>query len=361
MSRTRITAVDFYAAQAPLAAPIADATHRIPAISFIIARLTLADGTTGEGYLLAFHFNPAAIRGALADVRALAVGREVWDTKAFNAACDQSFEYFGATGLLRWARGVVNLAMWDAWGRHLGRPVWQLLGAHARSVPVYGSGGWLSYSLAELTGEAARYVARGFTAVKLKVGSPDLKQDVERIAKVRETVGPKVRIMIDANQGFDYPAALALAGRARSYGIHWFEEPLNHADFDGYAALRANAGMALAMGEREFDLVPLRELARRNALDLWQPDILRLGGVEGWLDSAALARAHHLPVLPHYYKEYDAALCCTIPDAYGVESFDWVDSLIDRPLRIENGRAYPAEAPGWGFSFKPGVLQELRP
>ncbi len=143
-------------------------------------------------------------------------------------------------------------------------------------------------------------------------------------------------------------------------GIHWFEEPLNHTDFDGYAALRANAGVSLAMGEREFDLVPLRELARRNALDLWQPDIMRLGGVEGWLESAALARAHHLPVLPHYDKEYDAALCCTIPDAYGVESFDRVDGLIDRPLRIENGRAYPADAPGWGFSFKPGALAELR-
>jgi L-alanine-DL-glutamate epimerase-like enolase superfamily enzyme len=360
MSRTAVKAVDFFEAQSPLAAPIADATHRIPAIKFVIARVTLEDGTTGEGYLLAFHFSPAAIRGALADVRTLVIGREVWETKAFNAACDGAFEYFGATGLLRWARGVVNVALWDAWGRHLGKPVWQLLGAHVRSVPVYGSGGWLSYSVAELTAEATRYVARGFTAVKLKVGSPELERDVERIAKVREAVGRAVRIMIDANQGFDYPAALALAGRAREYGIHWFEEPLDHTDFDGYAALRANAGMALAMGEREFDLVPLRELARRNALDLWQPDILRLGGVEGWLDSAALARAHHVPVLPHYYKEYDAALCCTIPDAYGVESFDWVDGLIDRPLRIANGRAYPVDAPGWGFSFKPGALAELR-
>lgn len=360
MSGTAIRAVEFFTASAPLAAPIADATHRIPAINFIVARVTLANGTTGEGYLLAFHFNPGAIRGALADVRALAVGREAGDTKAFNAACDQAFEYFGATGLLRWARGVVNLAMWDAWGRHLGQPVWQLLGAHARSVPVYGSGGWLSYSLAELTAEATRYVARGFTAVKLKVGAPNLEQDVERIAKVREAVGPHVRLMIDANQGFDYPAALALARRARDFGIQWFEEPLNHTDYDGYAALRADAGIALAMGEREFDLVPLRELARRKALDLWQPDILRLGGVEGWLDSAALARVHGLPVLPHYYKEYDAALCCTIPDAYGVESFDWVDGLIDRPLRIENGHAFPADTPGWGFSFKPGGLTELR-
>lgn len=360
MSRTQIKSIGFFEAESPLSRPIADATHSIPAIRFIVARLELEDGTTGEGYLLAFHFNQGAIRGALADVRSLAVGREVSDTRAFDAACDESFEYFGATGLLRWARGVVNLAMWDAKGRHAGLPVWRMLGAYARSVPVYGSGGWLSYTDEELVAEATGYVKRGFTAVKLKVGAREAGRDIARIAKVREAVGPHIRIMIDANQGLDYPAALELARAARAHGIHWFEEPLVHTDFDGYAALRANAGVALAMGEREFDLVPLRELARRNAIDLWQPDILRLGGVEGWLDSAALARAHHLPVLPHYYKEYDAPLCCTIPDAYGVESFDWVDGIIDRPVRIENGRAFPSEEPGWGFRFKDAALKELR-
>jgi L-alanine-DL-glutamate epimerase-like enolase superfamily enzyme len=360
MNPTCIASLDFFTAESPLSRPIADSTHSIPAIRFVVARLTLADGTTGDGYLLAFHFNPGAIRGALADVRSLAMGREVSDTRAFNAECDKTFEYFGATGLLRWARGIVNIAMWDAWGRHLGRPVWRLLGTHAHSVPVYGSGGWLSYSDDELVGEATDYVRRGFGAVKLKVGAREgIERDLGRIAKVREAVGPKVNIMIDANQGLDYPAALELARRARAHGIHWFEEPLVHTDFDGYAALRANAGIALAMGEREFDLVPLRELTRRNAIDLWQPDILRLGGVEGWLDSAALAHAHHIPVLPHYYKEYDAPLCCTIPDAYGVESFDWVDGLIDRPLKIENGRAFPADAPGWGFKFKDAGLTEL--
>ncbi|MGH8017728.1 MAG: mandelate racemase/muconate lactonizing enzyme family protein [Opitutaceae bacterium] len=331
----------------------------IPEIHFIVARVTLADGTQGEGYLLAFHFNPMAIRGALADVRALAVDREVFATKAFNTACDDAFEYFGANGLLRWARGVVNIAMWDAWGRHLGRPVWQLLGAHAQRVPVYGSGGWLSYSNDELVAEAAGYVKRGFTAIKLKVGAPEPGRDIERIALVREAVGAHVQVMIDANQGFEYPAALELARRAQPYDIHWFEEPLEHTDFDGYAALRQNAGMALAMGEREYDIVPLRELARRNALDLWQPDILRLGGVEGWLESAALARAFHLPVLPHYYKEYDAPLACTIPNARGVESFDWVDGIIDRPLRIEDGFAYPSDEPGWGFRFKESALTEI--
>jgi L-alanine-DL-glutamate epimerase-like enolase superfamily enzyme len=180
MRRTTTTHLDFFEATSPRSRPIADATHQIRAINFIIARLTLADGTNGEGYLLAFHFNPAAIRGALADVRALAVGLEVSDTRVFNAACDQAFEYFGNTGLLRWARGVVNLAMWDAWGRHLGQPVWRLLGTHARSVSVYGSGGWLSYSTHELLSEVTEYVKRGLAGVKVKVGSPERERDLER-------------------------------------------------------------------------------------------------------------------------------------------------------------------------------------
>lgn len=309
--------------------------------------------------MLAFHFNPGAIRGALADVRDLTVGREVFATQAFNRECDRTFEYFGNVGLLRWARGLVNIAMWDAWARHLKVPIWRLLGAHADRVPAYGSGGWLSYTVEELVAEALGYVQRGFTAIKLKVGSPDRESDVERIAKVREAVGPRIRVMIDANQGFDYPAAIDLARRAAPYGIHWFEEPLSHTDFAGYAALRQNTGMALAMGEREYDLVALRELTGRNALDLWQPDILRLGGVEGWLESAAVARAHHLAVLPHYYKEYDTPLACTIPNAYGVECFDWVDGIVTRPVRVENGHAHPSDEPGWGFRFKEDALTEL--
>lgn len=361
MSKSPIKTLEFFTAESPLSQPIADATHSIPAINFIVARLTLADGTTGEGYLLAFHFNPAAIRGALADVRALALGHDVNDTRGFDNLCDREFEYFGAVGLLRWARGVVNLAMWDAKAKCVGKSVRALLGSMRDSVPVYGSGGWLSYTNDELRNEVTGYVRRGFTAVKLKVGAREgLERDMERIALVREAVGPDVRIMIDANQGLDLAGAVRLAEQAKAFGIDWFEEPLEHTDFAGYAELKAKAGMKLAMGEREYDLVALRELAERRALDLWQPDMLRLGGVEGWLDSAAQARQHGLPVLPHYYKEYDAALCCTIPDAYGVESFDWVDGIIDRPLRIEGGRAYPADEPGWGFTFKAAALQEIR-
>jgi L-alanine-DL-glutamate epimerase-like enolase superfamily enzyme len=361
MDSLKIRSVHFFEATSPLSRPIADATHAIPAIRFLVARVTLEDGTVGEGYLLAFHFAPRAIRGALADIGALAIGFPANATAAFNRACDEASEYFGDVGLLRWARGVVNIAMWDAWARHLGTPVGRLLGTPADRVPAYGSGGWLSYSIDELLDEVRGYARRGFAAVKIKVGSRERERDVERVARVREAVGPHLGVMIDANQGLDLPAALELAQRVRDFGIGWFEEPLPHTDFAGYEALRRDSGLPIAMGEREYDLVALRELAGRKAIDLWQPDILRLGGVEGWLESAALAASHGLPVLAHYYKEYDTTLSCVIPNARGVESFDWVDGLIDHPVRIEHGHAYPSDAPGWGFRFKDEALTEIGP
>ena len=359
MDPTRITSLRFYEATSPLSRPIADATHQIPGIRFVIARVTLADGTVGEGYLLAFHFQPQTLRAALLEIGAYALDRPADATAEFNAACDHASEYLGQNGLLRWARGVVNIAMWDARARHHGVPVWKLLGPTANRVPTYGSGGWLSYSLDELLAEVRGYVGRGFTAVKIKVGSPELERDVERVTRVREAVGPKVRVMIDATQGCDLPAALALAQRVRPLDIGWFEEPLPHTDFDGYEQLRREGGIAIAMGEREYDLVPLRELARRQAIDLWQPDILRLGGVEDWLASAKLAQTHGIPVLAHYYKEYDTPLSGVIPNARGVESFDWVDGIVDRPVRIENGFAYPSDEPGWGFRFRDDALREI--
>jgi L-alanine-DL-glutamate epimerase-like enolase superfamily enzyme len=249
--------------------------------------------------------------------------------------------------------------MWDAHAKTLGQPVWKLFDVHRDRVPLYGSGGWISYSMQELLAEVTGYVKRGFRAVKIKVGSPELERDIERLTKVREAVGPDVNVMMDANQGMTVATSLKLAEAVRGLRITWFEEPLNHTDFDGYAELRKRAGISLAMGEREFDLVPLRELIRRDALDRWQPDILRLGSVETWRESAALAHAHNIPVLPHYYKEYDVPLLMTVPNAFGAESFDWVDGLITNPIRMENGFAYPNTGPGWGFSFKDESLKEL--
>ena len=348
-----------YTAKTKLEKPIADSTHTLTEISFIVLRLQLASGIIGESYLLSFQYSPKAIAGALKDAGEMVLGEQVNDTVKVFDKINHANEYFGMEGINRWAQGAYNIAMWDAWCKTLGQPIWKVFGTYTTKIPIYGSGGWISYTVDELIAEVSDYKSRGFKAVKIKVGKPDWKEDLERLRLVREAVGKDVNIMMDANQGMDVASALALAKSARELGIHWFEEPIDHSDFQGYQLLRTQAGISLAMGEREYSTLPLRELALRNALDIWQPDILRLGGVEAWRNSAALAGAFNIPVLPHYYKDYDIPLLCTIPNGAGAESFDWINPLIDHPLEIIDGFARPHDRAGWGFTFRDAGLNEI--
>ncbi len=351
--------ITFYQTSTDLKKPISDATHTLTEISFLVMRIQLDNGVVGESYLLAFQYSRNAIIGALRDVKDAVIGHTANEMGVIHKKLNRLFEYFGNQGLLRWGQAAVNIAMWDAWGKCLGLPVHKILGVHQNKVPIYGSGGWLSYTMDELLQEVTDYAQRGFKAVKIKVGSQKISTDIERLKNVREAVGDDVDIMMDANQGMDLPSAMKLAMAARELNIQWFEEPVDHQDFQAYESLK-KTGVALAMGEREFGTMPLKILAAHNALDIWQPDILRIGGVEAWRESAALAKSFHLPVLPHYYKDYDVPLLCTISNGVGAESFDWIDPLIDNPMTVKNGYATPHDRPGWGFNFLDEHLTEIK-
>lgn len=359
--QNEITDVKIYRATSKMSRPIADSTHEISEIAFLVAEVVANTGVSGQGYLLSFHYSPEAIAGALKDIRRFMLdsGFALHETVRLKTAYEVEAEYFGNVGLQRWAHAAVNVAMWDAWCKTLKEPIWRVLGGSPVKVPVYGSGGWLSYSDEELLDEVVGYKKRGFTAVKVKVGSKNIERDIERLHKVREAVGSGVKIMMDANQGMSVPDAIKLSTLASSVGIHWFEEPVRNNDFPGYEIIRNKTGISLAMGEREYDCAALKELIRLNALDLWQPDLIRIGGVEDWRASAALANAYNIPVLPHYYKDYDVPLLATVPNAYGAESFDWIDSIIDNKMVLDNGYALLREGAGWGFSFKKECLQEI--
>ena len=360
--KEKIKDIHFYRAVSDISRPIADSTHTISQIGFYIVELMTAEGVRGQGYVLSFHYSPGAMEGALRDVCSFISAGEyaVYDTVLARADWDREAEYFGNTGINNCAIAAVNLAMWDAWGHTCRQPVWKMLGANRRRIPVYGSGGWLSYSDEELVEEVVDYKKRGFTAVKIKVGSPDMERDIRRLHLVREAVGPELKIMMDANQGMDVPSAIKLISLVEDIGIFWFEEPVVNTDFEGYATIHAKTHISLAMGEREYSTVALRELIGRRALDLWQPDLIRLGGVEAWRDSAALANAYNIPVLPHYYKDYDVPLLATVSNPYGAESFDWIDAIIDEPMTIQNGFALQREGDGWGFRFLPQFMTEVK-
>ncbi|WP_316843827.1 mandelate racemase/muconate lactonizing enzyme family protein [Pedobacter psychrodurus] len=360
MSSTKIKSYSLFSAKSKLKKPIADATHTLTEISFLVLRLQLENGIVGESYLLSFQYSPNAILGALKDALPGILGYEANQMGKVAQKLAHDTEYFGNNGLNKWAAGAINIAMWDAWSRTLDVPIWKMFGLYREKCAIYGSGGWLSYTTDELIEEVSSYKARGFKAVKIKVGSPDWQTDEERLRLVREAVGNEVNIMMDANQGMQVPQAIQLARKAAKLNIYWFEEPINHQNFDGYQSLKAQTGISLAMGEREYDTFPMVELAKRNAIDIWQPDILRIGGVDAWRDSAALAAAYQIPVLPHYYKDYDVPLVCTIANGVGVESFDWIDDLIDNPTQIKDGYAYPHQQPGWGFRFLDEQLTEIK-
>jgi L-alanine-DL-glutamate epimerase-like enolase superfamily enzyme len=359
ISSSKIRSYMVYKTKAGLKKPISDATHTLHEISFLVLRLQLESGITGESYLLSFQYSPRAIRGALMDLLPEVVGYETYETGKVYEHLNGVSEYFGNTGVNRWAQAAINIAMWDAWGKTLQQPLHKIWGVHREQCDIYGSGGWLSYTIDELVKEVTDYVSRGLKAVKIKVGSPDYKTDVARLREVRAAVGKEVNIMMDANQGMQPASARQLANAVADLNIYWFEEPLNRCDYDGYAQLKRSTGISLAMGEREYDTQSLLRLIGRNAIDIWQPDLLRIGGVEAWRSSAALAAQHHIPVLPHYYKDYDVALVCSVPNGVGVESFDWIDPLIDHPLQITNGLVSPRQQPGWGFSFLDEHLEEI--
>ena len=211
----KIRHIQFFRAVSPISRPIADSTHSIPEIAFIVTRITLDSGVTGEAYLLAFHYSQQAIAGALRDIAPMAMGWDVNQTEAFIQHYEKESEYFGNKGIHRWALGSINIAMWDARAKSLNVPVLKMFGTHHSRVPLYGSGGWLSYSIPELLDEVTRYVTRGFRAVKIKVGSPNLQNDIERLTRVREAVGPHIQIMMDANQGMNFATASQLSATVR--------------------------------------------------------------------------------------------------------------------------------------------------
>lgn len=356
---TKIKDIKFYKAASTISTNISDSTHDISEISFVVVEITLESGIKGQGYLLSFHYNPNAIKGAMHDFKAFIKNYHCYEMQKMYSDISKEMEYFGHNGINKWVLSTINVAMWDAWGKTLNQPVWKILGGSYKAIPVYGSGGWLSYSDQELIDEVLDYKNRGFKAVKIKVGSPTVERDLERLKKVRDAVGDEINIMMDANQGMDLPSALKLSNKASDLNIFWFEEPVKHTDFAGYELLRHKTDISLAMGEREYDMEPLKELIRRNALDLWQPDIIRIGGVEEWRKSAMLANAYNIPVLPHYYKDYDIPLLTTIDHAYGAESFDWIDGIIDNQIEIIDGMAYPRKGAGWGFEFLKEYLTEI--
>lgn len=245
------------------------------------------------------------------------------------------------------AVAAVDLALWDLGARLLGLPLVDAIGRMRESVPVYGSGGFCNYSLERLRTQLGGWVADGIPRVKMKVGRhPD--DDLRRLDAVRAEIGDEVELFVDANGAFSRQEALAWAELfAHEWNVRWFEEPVSSADLTGLGLVRERgpATVEVAAGEYAYVLRDGLNLIEAHAVDCLQLDVTRCGGITGFLELAAAARAHNLDVSAHCAPQLSAHVMCAIPNARHIEWFhDHVRAdreLFDGVLEPDEGELRP--------------------
>ena len=259
------------------------------------------------------------------------------------------------------ALAAVDTALWDIRCLAAGKPLWLLAGGARREVPLYDTeGGWLQLSIDELVAGAKASVARGWPGVKLKVGKPDAYDDVERLAAVREAIGPRVHLMVDANQSMTYPEAKRRAHLFEPFDLFWFEEPLPAEDIGGHALLAASTSIPIGVGESLYSLSHFREYLTRGAAGVIQVDVARIGGITPWLKTAHLAEAFNVKVAPHFLMELHVSLAAAIPNALYVEHIPQLRRLTTREVEIVGGYAVAPNEPGLGLAWNRDAIDDLR-
>ena len=267
----------------------------------------------------------------------------------------------GRKGLAFCALSAVDIALWDLKAKYFETPLHRLLGPYSETVPVYGSGGWTHFSTDELVAEQMGYVERGFKSVKMKVGKDfghSEGEDIERLAAVREAVGPEVEVLIDANNGYYAKQAIRMARAFEPYNVGWFEEPVLADDIEGLAAVARASDIPIATGEHEYTKYGFKDLIARGGADIVQPDVGRVGGITEWLKVAHLAHAFNLPVAPHAYQLIHLPLACATPNLRIVEYLG-VSEESDRIAYTEF--AAPQDGQWSPDPDKPGLGLELDP
>jgi L-alanine-DL-glutamate epimerase-like enolase superfamily enzyme len=270
-----------------------------------------------------------------------------------------------AKGLFIEALGSVDMALWDIMGKVLNLPVYRILGAYKRRIPVYAAGGYYEEgkSIADLVKEMEGYVSEGFQAVKMKVGGSSFQDDVERVKAVREAIGPDVDLLIDANNKWTAYEAIRFGRAVEKYSLFWFEEPVEPDDFEGCAEVRQALDIPIVAGENEFTRYGCRDLIVNKSADILNLDTVKAGGITEYRKIAALASAFHIPVAPHGSPHMAVHLLAATPNALIMETYPAVESQFNPALPlypVQDGHITVPEAPGLGIDPDPALVEKYR-
>ncbi len=292
-------------------------------------------------------------------------GMDAMSPPAVYMAMWRRLRNLGRPGICSMAISATDCALWDLKARVLEVPLVSLLGQVRAAAPIYGSGGFTSYSDRQLAKQLSGWVGQGIPQVKMKIGR-DARRDVERVRVARNAIGNKAELYVDANGAYSRKQALAQAEKFAQFDVRWFEEPVSSDDLDGLRLIRdrAPALMDIAAGEYGYDIFYFRNMLAAGAVDVQQADITRCGGITGFLQVAALCQAHNILLSGHTAPALHTHVACAVPSFKNLEYFhdhvrveriffDGLPQLVNGALRPDLSR------PGSGLEFKQRVAERF--
>ncbi|MGW2181941.1 enolase C-terminal domain-like protein [Streptomyces sp. NPDC001732] len=341
-----IRAVEAAAYTVPTDTPEADGTLAWESTTLVLVRVR-SDGATGLGYTYAEVAAARVVDELLAGV---VTGLRAWDPPGANEAMRRAVRNAGFPGLVARAVSAVDIALWDLKARLLGLPLVDLLGACVREVPVYGSGGFTTYTAEQQDRQLRDWVrGQGIPRVKIKIGESwgrAGQRDRERVAAARTSIGDAAELYVDANGAYTRKQAVRLAPFLAGEGVLWFEEPVSSDDLAGLALVRAATGADVAAGEYGCTLSYFRGMIDSGAVDCLQADATRCGGITGWLRAASLAEAAGLQISGHCAPHAHAHAAAAVPNLRHVE---WFHDHVGIEQRLFDGALDPG-----GGTLRPG-------
>jgi L-alanine-DL-glutamate epimerase-like enolase superfamily enzyme len=347
----------------PLATPVSDAkvlTGRqkpMTEIVFLFAEVSTDGGHHGIGFSYSKRAGGPAQYAHAKEIAGNVIGEDPSDIGRIYQKLLWAGASVGRSGVATQAIAAIDIALYDLKAKRADLPLAKLLGAYRDSVRTYNtSGGFLQAPIQEVKERATQSLADGIGGIKLKVGHPDSRVDLARVAAIREHLGPDVPLMVDANQQWDRPTAMRMGRILEQYGLIWIEEPLDAYDADGHAQLAAALDTSIATGEMLSSVAEHISLIEHRSVDIIQPDAPRIGGITPFLRLANLADQAGLQLAPHFAMEIHVHLAAAYPREPWVEHFEWLNPLFNERLQTEGGRMLVPARPGLGFTLSEQAL-----
>lgn len=341
----------------PLAEPHNTASGTVAESPLVLTDVLCDDGSVGHS--IVFTYTPAALK-ATADLVASFGSWFVGVAAApaeIEARLSRRLRLLGPQGLAGMAAAALDMALWDAAARRHGLPLARLLGASPRATAAYGAVGYDGIEGSARVAE--QWARRGFTGVKAKIGYPTVAQDLAVVRAMRAAVGPGVAILVDYNQSLTPTEAIERVRTLDSQGLVWIEEPTLAHDYAGHARVAQAAATPIQCGENWWGVLDMQHALDAQASDYVMPDVMKIGGVTGWLRAAALAQSRNVQMSNHLWPEISAHLLAATPTAHWLEYADWWNPVLAEPLVVDKGMAACSAGPGSGVTWNEAAIEKF--